>query len=103
MVNDTEPQPQTHTNDILCELTKEFNNDELCNPKINPHLAKANNEVWGKKLTPETFKIRLNKHLKPENCDQFSPALVTWNYLLIFQHTLGAKPTKKCLPHCKNT
>ena len=42
----------------------------------HPNLAKAINEVWGKKLTPEKFKIRLNKHLKPENCDQLSPTLV---------------------------
>ena len=30
----------------------------------------------GKKLTPEKLKIRLYKHLKPENCDQLSPTLV---------------------------
>ena len=47
-----------------------------CDHKINPNLAKAINEVWGKKLTPEKLRIRLNKHLKPENCDQLSPILV---------------------------
>ena len=57
-------------------MTEEFNNDEICDPKINTNLAKAINEVWGKKLTPEKLKIRLNKHLKPENCDQLSPTLV---------------------------
>ena len=66
MVNDTEPQSERHTDNILCELTKEFNDDKLCDPKINPNLAKAINEVWGKKLTPEKLKIRLNKHLKPQ-------------------------------------
>ena len=76
VVNDTEPQSEGHTDDILCELTEEFNNDEICDPKINTNLAKAINEVWGKKLTPEKLKIRLNKHLKPENCDQLSPTLV---------------------------
>ena len=76
LVNDTEPQSEGHTDDILWELTGEFNNNELCDPKINPNLTKAINEVWGKKLTPEKLKIRLNKHLKPENCDQLSPALV---------------------------
>ena len=45
MVNDTEPQSEGHTDDILCELTEEFNNHELCDPKINPNLAKAINEV----------------------------------------------------------
>ena len=30
----------------------------------------------GKKLTSEKLKIRLNKHLKPENCDQLSPTLL---------------------------
>ena len=30
----------------------------------------------GKKLTPEKLKIRLCKHLKPENCDQLSSTLV---------------------------
>ena len=76
VVSDIEPQSENHTDDILCELTEEFNNDELCDPKINPNLAKAINKVWGKKLTPEKLKIRLNKHLKPENCDQLSPTLV---------------------------
>ena len=68
MVNDTEPHSEGHTEDILCDLTEEFNNNELCDPKINPNFAKAINEVWGKKLTPEKLKIGLNKHLKPENC-----------------------------------
>ena len=74
----TETQSEGHTDvdDILCELTEEFNNDELCDPKINPSLAKAINEVWGTKLTPELLKTRLNKHLKPENYDQLSPTLV---------------------------
>ena len=76
VVSDIEPQSEDHTDDILCERTEEFNNDELCDPKINPNLAKAINKVWGKKLTPEKLKIRLNKHLKPENCDQLSPTLV---------------------------
>ena len=74
--NDTEPQSGGHTDDVLCELKKEFNNDELCDTKINHNLTKATNEVWGKKLTPEKLKIRLNKHLKPENCDQLPPTLV---------------------------
>ena len=57
-------------------MTEEINNDEICDPKINTSLAKAINEVWGKKLTPEKLKTRLNKHLKPENCDQLSSTLV---------------------------
>ena len=54
VVNDTEPQSEGHSDvdEILCELTEEFNNDELCDPKINLNLARAINEVWGKKLTP---------------------------------------------------
>ena len=79
VVSDIEPQSEDHTDDILCELTKEFNNDELCDPKIDPNLAKAINKVWGKKLTPEKLKIRLNKHLKPENYDQLSPTLVIFS------------------------
>ena len=59
MVNDTEPHSEEHTDDILCELTEEFNNDELRDSKINPNLAKAINEVLGKKLTPEKLKISL--------------------------------------------
>ena len=51
VVNDTEPQAESHTDDILFELTEEFSNDELCDPKINANFAKAINEVWGKKLT----------------------------------------------------
>ena len=38
---------------------------------MNPNLTKAINEVWGDKLTPEKLKIRLNRHLKPENFHQF--------------------------------
>ena len=76
VVSDTEPQSEGPTDDILCELTEEINNDEICDPKINTSLAKAINEVWGKKLTPEKLKTRLNKHLKPENCDQLSSTLV---------------------------
>ena len=72
--NDTEPQSEGHTYDILCELTEVF--DKLCDPKINPNLAKEINEVWGKILRPEKLKIRLDKHLKSENCDQLSPTLV---------------------------
>ena len=49
VVNDTELQSEGHTDDILCELTEEFNNDELCYPKIKPNLAKAINEVWVRK------------------------------------------------------
>ena len=56
VVNDIEPQSEGHADDILCELTKEFNNDKLCDPKINPNLAKAVNEVSGKKLTLEKLK-----------------------------------------------
>ena len=73
VLNDTEPQAEGHTEDILCELTEEFNNDELCDTKMNPNLTKAINEFWGKKLTPEKLKIRLNKHLKPEYFHQFYP------------------------------
>ena len=51
VVNDKEPQTESHTDDILFELTEEFSNDELCDPKINANFAKAINEVWGKKLT----------------------------------------------------
>ena len=57
VANDTEPQSEGHTNDILCELTEEFNNDQICDPKINAKLAKAINEVWGKNLTPGKLKI----------------------------------------------
>ena len=47
-----------------------------CQPKINPNLTKAINEVWGKKLTPEKWRRRLNKNFKPENWDQLFPTLV---------------------------
>ena len=46
------------TEEILYQLTEEFNNDELCESKINPNLAKPINEVWGKKLKLEKFKIK---------------------------------------------
>ena len=60
--NDTEPQSEGHTYDILCELTEVF--DKLCDPKINPNLAKEINEVWGKILRPEKFV----KNLRQEAC-----------------------------------
>ena len=71
MVNNTEPKSESHTDfdDILCDLTEESNNEELCDPKINSSLAKAINEAWGKKLTPEKLKTKLYKHLKPDNYD----------------------------------
>ena len=77
---DTEQQSEGHTDDILWKLTGEFSNIKLCDPKINPNLAKAINEVWVKKLTPEKLKIRLNKHLKPESFDQLTPTLVVQRY-----------------------
>ena len=46
VVIDTEPQSKDHTDDILYELTEEFNNDKLCDPEINPNFPKAINEVW---------------------------------------------------------
>ena len=47
VVNNKEPQSVGHTDDILCKLTEEFNNDKLCDPKINPNLPRAIYEVWG--------------------------------------------------------
>ena len=61
-------------------MKEEFNNDEICDPKINTNLAKAINEVWGKKLTTEILKRRL----KPENCDQSSLTLINME---IFSNT----------------
>ena len=64
VVNDTEPQSQGHTltsDDILCELREEFNNNKLCDSKTNLNLSKAINEVCSKKLTPEKLKIRLKR------------------------------------------
>ena len=43
VVNDTEPQSESHNDDILCELTEEFNNDKICDPKINTNLANTIN------------------------------------------------------------
>ena len=43
VLSETEPQPEEQTGfsiangDILCELTVEFKNDKLCDPKINPN------------------------------------------------------------------
>ena len=59
VVHDTEPQSEGHTEDTLCELTGEFNNDELCDQLINVinlKLVWAINEFWSKKLTPEKLK-----------------------------------------------
>ena len=64
MVNDTELWSEGQIENILSKLTEEFNNDKLCDPKINSKLGKAINEVCGKKLTSEKLKVRLNKHLK---------------------------------------
>ena len=64
VVNDTELWSEGQIENILSKLTEEFNNDKLCDPKINSKLGKAINEVCGKKLTSEKLKVRLNKHLK---------------------------------------
>ena len=59
VVNDTEPQSEGHTEDTLCELTEEFNNDELCDQLINVinlKLVRAIDEFWSKKLTSEKLK-----------------------------------------------
>ena len=59
VVNDTEPQSEGHTDDTLCKLTEEFNNNELCDQSItaiNLKLVRAIYEVWIKKLTPEKLK-----------------------------------------------
>ena len=100
VVNDTEPQSEGHTDDILCGLTEEFNNDKLRDPKVNPNLAKAINEIWGKKLTLEKLKIRLNRHLKLENCDQLSPTLVNtgiFNNIPAHTRTQDAEKMQKFL------
>ena len=76
MVNDTELWSEGQIENILSKLTEEFNNDKLCDPKINSKLGKAINEVCGKKLTSEKLKVRLNKHLKLQNCDQLFINLV---------------------------
>ena len=83
--------------------TEEFNNDELCDPKINPNLAKAINNIWGKKLTPEKLKTRLNKYLKPENCDQLSPSSYYGKYLAIsaLQIVAGHRQPRGCLGQSK--
>ena len=64
VVNDTEPQSEGHTEDTLCELTGEFNNDELCDQLINVinlKLVRAINEFCSKKLTPEKLKNKAKK------------------------------------------
>ena len=76
VVNDTELWSEGQIENILSMLTEEFNNDKLCDPKINSELPKAINEDCGKKLTSEKLKVRLNKNLKLQNCDQLSPNLV---------------------------
>ena len=55
-----EDDPLT-SDDILCELREEFNNNKLCDSKTNLNLSKAINEVCSKKLTPEKLKIRLKR------------------------------------------
>lgn len=75
------PQPEEQTEvsianyNNLCWLTEEFEDDDLCDSKINPNLANAIHKVLGRKLNSEKLKIRLHKYLKPENYDQFSPTL----------------------------
>ena len=59
VVNDAEPQSEGHTDDTLCKLTEEFNNNELCDQSItaiNLKFVRAIYEVWIKKLTPEKLK-----------------------------------------------
>ena len=42
--------------DNLCNQTKGFKNHNTYDSEINPNLANAINEVWGRKVTSEKLK-----------------------------------------------
>ena len=85
LFNETESQLETKVSisndDILCYLTEGFLNDELCDPKITLNLANKINKVCSRKRTSDKLKIRLNKYLRPEICNQLSPSLVNLEIL----------------------
>lgn len=78
--NETEWQPETKVSisndDILCYLTEGFLNNELCDPKINLNLANKIKKVCSRKRTSDKLKIKRNKYLRPDICNQLSPSFV---------------------------
>ena len=93
--NETESQPETKVSisndDILSHLTEGFLNDKLCDPKINRNLANEINEAYSRKQTSDKLKIRLNKYLRPDICDQLSLSLVNPEIVSNIPTTIGAK------------
>jgi len=56
--------------ELLTELSAEFNSDSKVDRDVNKHLAKAANDIWQQKLSKDKLFARLDKHEKPKNCDQ---------------------------------
>ena len=56
--------------DLIKSLEADFQLEDKCQDKINPQLATAIDNVWRLKLSKEKIKERLDKHYRPENCEQ---------------------------------
>ena len=64
-VEDTDSMLTQIQEDLLCEADT--------TDAVNGKLASIILGLWGQKLAPEKVKARLNKFLKPKNCDLFVP------------------------------
>ena len=69
--------------DLIKSLEADFQLEDKCQDKINPQLATAINNVWKLKLSKEKIKERLDKHYRPENCEQLIMTKVNPELFLI--------------------
>jgi len=58
---------------LLDQIQEDLLNDADTGDPVNGKLADIISGLWGQKLTPEKLKVRLNKFLRPKNCDIFVP------------------------------
>ena len=56
---------------LLAQIQEDLLNDDDTADAVNGVLAEIISGLWGQKLIPEEQKVRLNKFLRPKNCDIF--------------------------------
>ena len=63
-------QEEASEEDAVDSLLADFSYSDKCHTKINEKLSNAVNSVWMQKLSKDKIKERLEKHYRPENCEQ---------------------------------
>ena len=58
---------------MLTQIQEDLLDEANTAEAVNDKLAGIILGLWGQKLAPDKFKARLNKFLKPKNCDIFVP------------------------------